>query len=128
MSSVTKFYIAFSIHGTNSFIIATRESGDDFFYPDLPDGFKIVASRRMGTPPTGLKIHWDKLLREDGVPLASPSLIIRRFSELEKMGWKVSKEHFVKRHYAKNKPDTVRKAPSLSRGRQQDKGVPPRAN
>lgn len=89
-----KYYIAFSIAGTNTFIIAKKE------IPGLPRtkedlavyGFSVAQSRRPNYNPQrdGIKLHWDKLVStKTKKPYTNPSWIIRRFAELQNLGWEV---------------------------------------
>lgn len=89
-----KYYIAFSIAGTNTFIIAKKE------VPGLPltpkaleaQGFTIAQSRRpnYNAQRDGIKLHWDKLVStKTKKPYTNPSWIIRRFAELQNLGWEV---------------------------------------
>lgn len=92
-----KFYIAFSIHGTNAFITATTEIND---LKNLGSDFTEVKSRRPSyKSEDGVKLHWEQLLNQKGKPLRGPATVLQRFKELSKYGWTVDKEAFVKRHY-----------------------------
>lgn len=101
-----KFYIAFSIHGTNSFTVATNElpwglgPGEGIhtvmahvranFGPD----FDVVQSRRPGHKPErdGYKLTWSKLNRKsDGKPHERRDWVTKRFQQLQKMGWTIVK-------------------------------------
>lgn len=96
--SKNKVYIAFSIHGTNTFITATKELD----ISKLPPGMKVIPSRRPGYNPLqkGFKLRWDRLSTKQGQPLRSPPMILARFNELQKDGWVIDKTNFVDRHYA----------------------------
>lgn len=90
-----KCYIAFSISGTNCFIIATKEMDD------VPEGFTIVKSRDPKHNEEHIKLIWDKLITKTGNPLRSPQMIVHHFNNLAKKGWFVDKENFVKKHFKK---------------------------
>lgn len=107
-----KAYIAFSIHGTNAFIVATRTFKSISEIQKLGKEFRIVRSRRPDVDPMrdGEKLEWDALcVKEDFIdsigkaerlrPMRSPALIISKFKKLEAMGWKVDKKAFVARHF-----------------------------
>lgn len=103
-----KFYLAFSIHGTNKFVTASIETDE---YKINQDGkvveigglsFKKALSRRENYKETdGMKLHSDRLLGKTGEPLRSPPMVIRFFNELEKKGWKVDKAGFIQKHWKK---------------------------
>ena len=97
---IFKAYIAFSIHGTNKFIVAVKNKIN---IEKLPAGFNVAKSRRPDYNVTrdGIKLHWDGLLRKsDNTPYVSPSMILRRFKELETQGWIiVNRDEFVKTHF-----------------------------
>lgn len=60
---------------------------------ELPKGFIAVPDRKQAVPES-VKVHWDKLNRSShGVltPHENKGWITRRFNELAKSGWKVSK-------------------------------------
>ncbi len=82
---MTKFYVAFSIHGTNGFTVVTREAES---VEALGADFKVVQSRR-GTysPADGTKVVWDKLNKSDGRPHVNKAWVARRMNELVKAGW-----------------------------------------
>lgn len=90
-------YVAFSIHGTNAFIVATKVVD----VQNLPEGFKIVNSRdRTKTAEKdGYKLSWDRLMSKKGLPLRSPPVVLARFKELTAQGWKIDKSKFVGKHY-----------------------------
>ena len=100
-----KYYIAFSIHGTNTFITASCETPEDVKAMTGPmfEGLKMVIaqSRRPSYEPlkNGFKLHAEDLKRKDGKPLASPPMILRFFNELEKRGWVVDKKRFIEYHW-----------------------------
>jgi len=93
-----KVYIAFSIHGTNVYITANRKLDIE----DIKEGFSFANSRNPFKTNSDTKLHWDKLITKKGQPLRSPALILHFFKELEKDGWIVDKQNFVKRHYCKH--------------------------
>lgn len=82
------YYVAFSIHGTNKFLVATKrmDATSDELYAQ---GFVRQASRRNNYMPSdGIKLHWDKLTRKvDGKPYTNPAWVSRRFKELVAAGW-----------------------------------------
>lgn len=108
-----KFYIAYSIHGTNAFIVATLETKDYNDIASIPNGVRVqnlyftVAKSRMPNP-TDTKLHWDQLNTLKGEPMKSPYHILRRFKILEKAGWTINKDAFIKRHYVKGIRDEIR--------------------
>lgn len=84
------YYIAFSIHGTNKFIVATKRMTESVY--DLhKQGFVRQPSRRNSYKPSdGIKLHWDKLTRMvDGKPYTNRAWVSRRFKELVAAGWTV---------------------------------------
>ena len=96
-----KAYIAFSIHGSNCFIVATRRLIEG---APLPSGFSVVPSRRPDVDVTidGYKLNWTKLCKADGTPHTNPGWVLRRFNELERRGWTiVGREKFVQKFYKK---------------------------
>lgn len=99
---LTKIYISFSIHGTNCFIVAVNEKWD---VKKLTSAFKIVESRRpkFNLEKDGHKIEWSGLKnKKTGEPYKSPQMVLKRFSELEKMGFTIiNREGFVARHFKK---------------------------
>lgn len=82
-----KYYIAFSVHGTNRFYVATKESSGPI--SALGEGFTPVPSRRADYDHSkdGVKLHWAKLCRKDGHPYTNRAWVVRRFKELEQQGW-----------------------------------------
>lgn len=91
-----KFYIAFSIHGTNKFKVATLELKDRSGSVDhltvatlLGGDFTLAKSRRPGynAAKDGYKLHWSRLSRKDGTPLQDKGWVTKRFNQLVKMGW-----------------------------------------
>ena len=97
-----KVYISFSVHGTNCFITAVSETMN----PDkLPEGFVKVNSRRpkYNHLKDGFKIEWSGLRnKKTNQPYKSPQMVLKRFSELEQMGFTIiNREVFVKRHFSK---------------------------
>jgi len=96
-----KFYIAFSIHGTNKFTVAeyyTRnrprnaETQTEFVRRCLGAEFSPAKSRRNGHDEKndGMKVQWSGLFaKSTGEPLRSPAWVARRFKELEAQGWKI---------------------------------------
>ncbi|MDD2879732.1 MAG: hypothetical protein PHQ58_04800 [Rhodoferax sp.] len=94
-----KVYIAFSIHGTNCFITATKEIGS---IAELPSGMVRVVSRRKNyDPATDWKVNWDGLLTKKGTPYRSHIRVMQRFNELESQGWAVDKTAFLNKFFKK---------------------------
>ena len=99
-----KFYIAFSIHGTNTFIRASKVTTD---YESTEDGlllegvvYKKVMSRRQNVPDDRTKLHHPLLNNKDGSPTRSKTKILQVFNQLQKQGWKIEgKEYFIKKHW-----------------------------
>lgn len=90
------FYIAFSIHGTNTFITASRNFDDA---KDLKPEFTVATSRRPNKTNAETKLHWNKLITKTGNPLRSPAMILHHFNQLEKDGWNINKRNFINYHY-----------------------------
>lgn len=99
-----KVYIAFSIHGTNAFITASRELPHDDV-SRLGGDFTVVKSRRPGHDPKkdGVKLEWRALMTAEGKPLRSAALVLNRFNKLGQEGWTIDKSKFVDRHYRKDR-------------------------
>lgn len=102
---VSKFYIAFSIPGSNAFITAsidTQEYDQVGNVVTIGDKqFTIAASRRpdYNRVKDGTKLYWDKLLSVEMKPLRSPPVIISRFKQLEQTGWMLNKTKFIQKHW-----------------------------
>lgn len=104
-----KFYIAFSVHGTNSFITAVMETKDFQLSKDKKKvkigkrEFDVAQSRRpdYDLKKDGYKLHAQDLLTKDSKPTRSVPMILRFFNNLAKEGWKIDKNHFVYNHYVK---------------------------
>jgi hypothetical protein len=99
-----KVYIAFSIHGTNCFIVATREVTLLTPFLSYNPWFSLAESRRPGVNKVvdGYKLNWTKLCKADGTPHTNPGWVLRRFNELERRGWTiVGREKFVQKFYKK---------------------------
>lgn len=101
-----KYYIAFSIHGTNTFVTASINinSNSDSSKSDLIQigkfTFSKVHSRRSTYKPTdGIKLHSDRLLTKTGKPMKSHQLILKFFNELRDDGWVINKEAFIAKHW-----------------------------
>ena len=88
-----KAYIAFSIHGTNTFITANKE------LENLTPEFSIIQSRNPDANRSYTKLLWNKLITKKGIPLRSPAMILHHFNQLEKEGWTVNKQGFINYHY-----------------------------
>jgi hypothetical protein len=99
-----KLYIAFSIHGSNTFITANREVPHNDL-SKIGGEFTVIPSRRAGAnvETDGVKLGWSRLNTKDGKPLRSPALILRAFNELAEQGWTVDKQKFIDRHYKKDR-------------------------
>lgn len=95
-------YIAFSIHGSNTFITATKSIADLELDAMLSHGgfFRIV-SRRVNRTNQDIKLGWNRLNTIGGTPLRSPIMVVQCFNELEKFGWTVDKKAFIERHWKK---------------------------
>jgi hypothetical protein len=94
------YYIAFSIHGTQKYHIATMQAYDlDDLY--RRSGLKYhtgvfwaVESRRenYNRDKDGVKLHWLGLLNQKTrEPYRNPTWVARKFKELETMGWTIVK-------------------------------------
>lgn len=95
-----KYYIAFSIHGTNTFIVATNVMTDRRFATLEKAGYRITASRRKDAE--GIKLTWRELSTKQGEPLRSAPHVLFKFKQLEKAGWTIiGREEFIKRHWNK---------------------------
>jgi hypothetical protein len=106
-----KVYVAFSIHGTNAFLVAVRSiqpvaSGTEVFLIGSY-AFRLATSRRPDHNPAqdGLKLHWGKLYRRtpyaDGMyrPIKCPVKALSLFRKLEADGWTIfNREKFMERH------------------------------
>lgn len=106
------FYIAFSIHGTNTFIVATTKASGSEELQNREGKFVVVSSRRADYDPAthGIKVEWSRLSTLKGTPLRSPAQVIYMFKRLEKLGWTVDEEsrrRFVAKHWSKNKASSV---------------------
>lgn len=101
LKKLQSVYVAFSIHGTNCFIYATKEVEK---IEDLGPGFKEVKSRRPDYDRSvGIKLSFDKLNNAKGKPLTNPIAILKVFNDLEKSGWVVQKQHFIQKFWSKRK-------------------------
>ena len=81
-----KFYVAFSVHGTNQFTVATINKPSISY---LGAGFTAAESRRpdYDRGRDGIKVHWVGLNRKDGTPIRHPSWVAKRFNQLVRRGW-----------------------------------------
>lgn len=88
-----KFYIAFSIHGTNSFQVFTKTAAS---LESLGKDFKEQPSRRPGYQEStdGIKLHWKGFNSSKGKPLRSPFWVAKRKEALLNLGWKETKERY----------------------------------
>lgn len=101
-----KFYIAFSIAGSNTFITATKET-DDYVYVDNGKYVKIdnilfetVKSRRPSyNSEDGVKLHYFELNTLSARPTRSAPMVMKHFNTLAKLGWDVDKTKFIDRHW-----------------------------
>ena len=100
-----KVYIAFSIHGTNAFIVATKTLKTVGSIEELGPEFTAVNSRRPDyKPEDGIKLNWSRLNTvKSGKPLSHPAFVASRFKELEKDGWTVDREKFNDYHFARQR-------------------------
>lgn len=102
-----KFYVAFSVHNSNAFAVATIETRNFVISRDgktiTINGreFTPVESRRPDYNPEtdGQKLHCKDLTTKEGKPLRSTPMIARLFNQLEEEGWTVDKTAFVKKHW-----------------------------
>lgn len=109
-----KVYIAFSIHGTNQFIIAKNEvdgvvatflnNGNGWQPRDsLAGEFRRVQSRRPGynEQRDGMKLEWDRLIStKTKKPYTNPAWVLRRFAELANAGWTViNRDKFIAHNF-----------------------------
>ena len=85
----TKVYVAFSIHGTNNFMVVTNVID----IAKLPTGFTIARSRRPNydAKKDGVKLNWASLNKADGKPHTNRGWMTRRFNQLVRMGWTLEK-------------------------------------
>lgn len=116
MKKLQKFYIAYSIHGTNQFITASIETtsygtmevvsedgSPKQMYTIFGNVFFTTQSRRFNysLEKDGIKLHWGKLKTKEGEPLRSPGMIIKHFKELEQKGWVVDRKAFTDKYFGK---------------------------
>ena len=99
-----KFYIAFSIHGTNTFIRASKVNTNFELNEDgiLLEGVQYtkVMSRRLNSSKDQTKLHHPLLNNKDGSPTRSKTKILQVFNQLQKQGWEIEgKEYFIKKHW-----------------------------
>lgn len=104
-----KFYVAFSIHTSKTFVTATIETSEFVLSRDgqtitiAGRDFTPAKSRRPGynEETDGQKLHSKDLLTKEGKPLRSAPMIAQFFNQLEREGWTVDKTAFVKKHWKK---------------------------
>jgi len=106
-----KFYVAYSINGTNCFITAKINTKNVKVKPvkNEPIKYKIGSfeftqanSRRPDYKlEDGIKLHSNRLLTKSGKPLHSAPMVVKFFNELEAEGWIVDKAFFVFNHWVK---------------------------
>lgn len=101
-----KFYIAFSIRGSNAFVTATKETNDFKFTHEnhfvTIDGlcFGVAKSRRASyKPEDGVKLHYQALFTKAGEPLRAAPMVLKHFKALEALGWTVDKTAFIAKHW-----------------------------
>lgn len=101
---MNRIYVAFSIHGTSTYLFASKEVGPEY---KVPEEFTVVESRNpiKAGGITYTKYHWSKLMTKKGEPLRCASVILHRFRKLEKeYGFEISPqsyERFKKLHFCK---------------------------
>lgn len=98
----TRFYVAYSIHGTNSYYVAQRDIKGDEEYglAVLGSTFTKVLSRRPNHNPAvdGVKLHWSRMRTvRDNQLLVDPHVVEKRFLELERLGWTISHRFDIKK-------------------------------
>lgn len=119
---MVKFYIAYSIPGTNAFITATKEDQtvtvmppDEVLHKDDAlysvgnlHHFKVVKSRRpdYNREKDGYKLHWMHLTKPTGEAITDPQHVLEVFSILSDDGWVVNSTKFMEKHY-EGKVDTT---------------------
>ena len=87
-----KHYIAFSIHGTNAFLIAGTDSDEAV---SKTSDLTRTDSRLPMDEQTGTKYLWSKLNnKKTGKPYENPGQVIKRFRELAKIGWKIDEDSY----------------------------------
>lgn len=103
-----KVYIAFSVHGTEKFLVATKDLSQEEYKALLKNSDFAVVQSRGGTPQKQeprVKLHWKGLVTKDGKPLRSPPVIMARFKQLvADYGFTMtdeSKAAFTAKHWAK---------------------------
>lgn len=88
-----KFYIAFSIAGTNKFTVATFTviGTPEAALARLGPDFTTAQSRRPAydVKTDGIKLHWNKLMRQDGTPIQDRGWVTKRFNQLKVKGWTI---------------------------------------
>ena len=104
-----KFYVAFSVHTSKTFVTATIETSDFVVSRDgqtitiAGRDFTLAKSRRpdYDEAKDGQKLHSKDLLTKEGKPLRSAPMIAQFFNQLGREGWTVDKEAFIKKHWKK---------------------------
>lgn len=105
-----KFYIAFSVHSTKAYAIATLETKDFVISRDGQTitingrDYTVAKSRRpdYNEETDGTKLQTQELMTREGKPLRSTPMIAAFFNRLEREGWTVDKTAFVQKHWHKN--------------------------
>lgn len=103
-----KIYVAFSVAGSNTFLVAENKVTDSEFAELLKNAeFEKVTSRLPASIASGygIKLHWKRLQTKSGEPLRSPPVILSRFKELvDNYGFYIlqsTRNSFVSKHWAK---------------------------
>ena len=95
----SKYYIAFSIHGTNCFIVATKLQHEIKDIKAL-NMSEVKSRRSFAKINTDVKLNYEKLNNVNGKPTASKTKVLKIFKELENDGWEIiGRKEFIKKHY-----------------------------
>lgn len=103
-----KYYIAFSIAGTNAFIVAGRNDEPErrikSLVPPFPEILVFDGDQMQPVPsrmpyPNGVKLLWPDINTKAGVPRRNPGQILNLFRRLKHRGWTVDESAFVPRHF-----------------------------
>lgn len=104
-------YVAFSIHGTKTFITASRTVPKTSLNGTLQVlknmGMEPIGSRRPGfNPNKELKLQWDKLLtKKDKRPMRDPARITHLMRKLTGYGFTVNDKNFIDYHFRNERKD-----------------------